>query len=110
VEATEFRDRIPEFAQLGVAVYGMSPDDLDSHRAFSEKHRLNMPLLSDAGHRVIEQWGFYGERERDGKKFMAVLRSTVMVGPDGRVERLWENVQFQGHAAEVLTEARALSS
>jgi peroxiredoxin Q/BCP len=108
VEATEFRDRIPEFQQLGVQVFGLSPDDLEAHRAFTEKHQLNFPLAADVGRHVIDQWGLYGERERDGKKFMAVFRTTVLVGPDGRVARLWENVQFQGHAAEVLAAAKAL--
>lgn len=87
---------------MHVAVYGISPDDLTSHQAFAEKHGLNFPLLADVGHVVLEQWGFWGERERDGKKFMSVLRSTVLVGPDGRLERVWPNVNFQGHADEVL--------
>ena len=87
---------------MQVAVYGISPDDLASHHAFAEKHQLNFPLLADVGSVVLEQWGFWGERERDGKKFMGVFRSTVLVGPDGRIERVWPNVNFQGHADEVL--------
>lgn len=108
MEATEFRDRIPQFDALQVAVYGLSPDDLVSHAAFAEKHRLTFPLLADVGHGVLEQIGFWGERERDGKKFMGVFRSTVLVGPDGRVERIWKNINFQGHAEEVLTAIREI--
>jgi peroxiredoxin Q/BCP len=112
VEATEFRDRIPDFDQLGVAVFGLSPDDLDSHRAFAAKHGLNFPLLSAPrglpGRSVIEQWGLYGEGERDGKRFNTVFRTTVLVGPDGRIERLWERVQFQGHAGAVLVAVREI--
>jgi peroxiredoxin Q/BCP len=59
---------------------------------------------------VIEQWGLCGEIERDGKKINTVFRTTVLVGPDGRVERLWERVQFQGHAGEVLAAVREIVS
>jgi peroxiredoxin Q/BCP len=106
VEATEFRDRIPQFSELGVAIYGLSPDDLNSHYQFAEKHQLNFPLLADVGRKVIEQWGLYGEKERDGKKFMGVFRTTILVGPNGRVERLWENVNFRDHADAVLAAVR----
>lgn len=93
---------------MNVAVYGLSPDDLTSHCTFAEKHQLNFPLLADVGHVVLEQLGFWGERERDGKKFMGVFRSSVLVGPDGRVERVWKNVNFQGHADEVLAAIREI--
>jgi thioredoxin-dependent peroxiredoxin len=93
---------------LNVAVYGISPDDLASHQAFAAKHNLNFPLLADVGHVLLEQWGFWGERERDGKKFMGVFRSTVLVGPDGVIERVWKNVNFQGHADEVLAAIEAI--
>ena len=92
---------------MNVAVYGISPDDLAAHHAFAEKHLLNFPLLADVGHSVLEQIGFWGEREREGKKFMGVFRSTVLVGADGRVEQLWKNVNFQGHADDVLAAIRA---
>jgi peroxiredoxin Q/BCP len=108
VEATEFRDRIPDFEQLGVAVFGLSPDDLESHRAFAAKHGLNFPLLADVGRRVIEQWGLYGEVERDGRRFNTVFRTTLLIGLDGQIERLWERVQFQGHAEEVLAAVREI--
>jgi peroxiredoxin Q/BCP len=108
VEVTEFRDRILQFAELGVAIYGLSPDDLDSHCRFAEKHQLNFPLLADVGRKVIEQWGLYGEKERDGKKFMGVYRTTLLVGPDGRLERLWKNVNFRDHADAVLATVREL--
>lgn len=93
---------------LNVAVYGISPDDIASHQAFAEKHGLNFPLLADVGHVVLDQLGFWGERERDGKKFMGVFRSTVLVGPDGKVEQVWNNVNFQGHADEVLAAIQAI--
>ncbi len=102
MEATEFRDRIPQFEQAGVQIYGLSPDDLESHGKFAEKHKLNFPLLSDPGHRMIEQWGLWVEKEWEGKKFMGVSRTTLLVGPDSRLEQLWEKVKFLNHAEEVL--------
>lgn len=87
-------------------VYGLSPDDLASHEAFAAKHELNFPLLADVGSKWLESVGLWVERERDGKKFMGVLRTTMLVGPDGTIERLWENVQFKDHAAAVVAAIR----
>ncbi len=87
-------------------VYGLSPDDLASHHAFAAKHELPFPLLSDVGSKWLERVGLWVERERDGKKFMGALRTTMLVGPDGKIERLWENVQFQDHASAVLDAVR----
>jgi len=91
-----------------VAVYGLSPDDLASHQAFAEKHGLNFPLLADVDRAVLERFGFWGEQEWNGKKYLGVLRSTVLVGPDGRVEQVWKSVNFQNHADEVLVAIQAI--
>jgi thioredoxin-dependent peroxiredoxin len=104
IEATEFRARIPEFTELGVAVYGLSPDNVESHQQFITKHRLNFPLLADEGHTLIDCWGLWVEQEWNEKKYMGVSRTTLLIGADGRIERLWEKVKFQGHAQAVLTE------
>lgn len=89
-----------------MAIYGLSADDLDSHQAFANKHTLNFPLLSDVNHTLIEQLGAWGEKEFEGKKFMGIIRTTVLVGPDGRVEQIWEKVKFQDHAEAVLQAIR----
>lgn len=89
-------------------VYGLSPDDLASHHAFAAKHALTFPLLADVGSQWLERIGLWVERERDGKKFMGALRTTLLVGPDGTIERLWENVQFKGHAEAVLAAVREI--
>jgi thioredoxin-dependent peroxiredoxin len=89
-----------------VQVYGLSPDDLASHEAFAAKHELNFPLLADVDSKWLESVGLWKEREWDGKKFMGALRTTMLVGPDGTIERLWENVQFKGHAEAVLAAIR----
>ena len=87
-------------------VYGLSPDDIDSHQAFAAKHELNFPLLADVGSKWLESVGLWKEREWDGKKFMGALRTTMLVGPDGTLEHLWENVQFKDHAEAVLAAIR----
>lgn len=84
----------------------MSPDSIESHHAFAAKHELTFPLLSDEGSKWLENVGLWVERERDGKKFMGALRTTILVGPDGKIEQLWENVQFQDHAEAVLDAIR----
>ena len=110
VEATEFRDRIPEFQKLDVLVYGLSPDDLVSHHKFAEKHQLNFPLLADVDRAVIDAMGLWGEQEWNDKKFMGVFRTTMIVGPDGRIEQLWEKVKFQDHAEQVLTALKQIQT
>jgi thioredoxin-dependent peroxiredoxin len=82
---------------------------LAAHEAFSHKHQLNFPLIADAGRQVIEPFGLYGEQEWNGKKYLGVFRTTLLIGPDGRIERLWKQVQFQGHAEVVLAAVRAVS-
>lgn len=84
-------------------MYGISPDDIESHKRFAAKNSLNFPLIADPERQLIEQMGLWAERERDGKKFMGVLRTTFLVGPDGNIEHLWNVGQVQGHAAEVLS-------
>lgn len=86
---------------MAIDVYGLSPDDIDSHKAFAKKHDLNFPLIADPDHVLLEKLGIWGEKEWDGKKFMGTTRTTLLVGEDGKVEHLWEDVAFEGHAAEV---------
>ena len=87
---------------LGIDVYGLSPDDIESHNHFAEKHELNFPLLADPEHLLLEKLGVWGEKEWAGKKFMGATRTTLLVDTDGNIEQLWENVQFKDHAAAVL--------
>jgi peroxiredoxin Q/BCP len=89
-----------------VDVYGLSPDDVDSHVRFAEKYEINFPLLADVDRKLIDALGAYGEKEAEGRKFMGVLRTTVLVGPDGRIEMVWENVKFKDHAEDVLQAVR----
>lgn len=107
-EACAFRDRQPEFETLGARVFGISPDDVDSHRKFSEKFELNFPLLADPKHTVAEKYGAWRERNRYGRKFMGIQRSTFIIDGSGKVARTWKAVRVDGHDDKVLEALREL--
>ena len=107
-EACGFRDAWDELAALGVTVLGVSPDAAPSHRAFAAKYRLPFTLLSDPDRSVMRAYGAYGEKTMYGRKVTGVIRSTVWVGPDGRVRRHWARVANAAlHPGKVLEAIRA---
>ena len=102
-EACGFRDLWADIEALGAAVVGVSPDDASRHGKFAGKYGLPFTLLSDPDHAVMEQYGAWGEKSMYGKKTMGVIRSTVWVGPDGRVKKHWKKVtKAEAHPAQVL--------
>jgi peroxiredoxin Q/BCP len=101
-EARQFSDRFDGYAQAGVEVVGISPDGADKHRDFREKYGLKVRLLSDPSHEVMESYGAWGEKTLYGRKSVGVIRSTMLIGPDGRIERAWYHVKADGHAEKVL--------
>jgi peroxiredoxin Q/BCP len=106
-EACGFRDAWRELQDLGVAVLGVSADDAASHARFASKYRLPFPLLSDPDHRVMTAYGAYGEKTMYGLKKIGVIRSTVWIGPDGRVRRHWHRVSnAERHPDQVLAALR----
>lgn len=109
-EACAFRDRRKDFEKLGAKVYGISPDDVASHVKFRDKFQLNFPLLADPGHTVAEKFGAWREKNMYGKKLMGIVRSTFLIGPDGRVQRVWRRVKVKGHDAAVLQALQALNA
>lgn len=98
-EASQFNDNLRQFELAGVSVIGVSPDDAGSHVQFKDKYCLKFTLLSDPDHRTMAAYGAWGERPGRGE---GVIRSTVLLGPDGTVTRTWYGVKPDGHAAEVL--------
>ena len=101
-EACQFNDLLNEFSKIDVDIVGISADDASSHLAFREKYGLNVRLLSDPDHDAMNAYGAWGERTRDGKVTIGVIRSTFLVGPDGLIENAWYNVNPDGHPAEIL--------
>ena len=106
-EACGFRDAWDELQALGAVVLGVSGDDGASHRKFAAKYRLPFRLLSDPEHRVMRTYGAYGEKTMYGRKVVGVIRSTVWIGPDGRVRRHWPRVSNAAeHPGKVLAALR----
>jgi thioredoxin-dependent peroxiredoxin len=102
-EACGFRDAWSDIQELGAVVLGVSADEAASHDRFAAKYRLPFILLSDSDHRVMREYGAYGEKTMYGKKVVGVIRSTVWIGPDGRVRRHWGRVSNAGdHPSKVL--------
>lgn len=101
-EACQFTERSDGFAEAGVEVLGVSPDGADKHRRFREKYGLKVRLLSDPTHEAMESYGAWGEKTLYGKKSVGVIRTTVLIGADGRLERIWYHVRADGHAEKVL--------
>ena len=107
-EACGFRDAWKELQRRGVEVLGVSPDDEASHRAFIAKYALPFRLLSDPGRKVLKAYGAWGEKTLYGKTSEGVIRSTVWIGPDGKVKRHWKKVRdAAAHPADVLEALRA---
>ncbi len=104
VEAKDFRDLLPELRERGFEVAGVSPDPAASHCDFRDKYELTFPLLTDEDAKFLEQIGAYGEKTMYGKKSVGIIRSTVVVDPEGKVVRHYPNVRAKGHAERVLRE------
>jgi peroxiredoxin Q/BCP len=103
-EACQFNDNLKTFEKAGVAVLGISPDGAEKHTKFRTKYKLKFPLLTDADKKVMEKYGAWGEKTMYGKKTVGTIRSTFLVGPNGKVQRAWYHVRADGHAAKVLEE------
>lgn len=107
-ETCEFRDRLPAFKTNEVVVLGASILDEKSKAKFAKKHSVNFPLLADAEHQVAEAYGVWQEKMRYGRKYMGIVRTTYLVGADGKVARRWDKVSVDGHAEEVLAAVKEL--
>src|SRR6516162_6201277 len=102
VEACEFRDDIKAFGKKGAAVVGVSPDKPGAQAKFKEKYGLPFTLLADEDKAAAEAYGVWREKNMYGKKTMGIVRTTFVIGPDGKIEKIYGNVKAKGHAAQVL--------
>lgn len=102
IEAKGFRDFSSEFEKKNAVVLGVSPDSLDSHCSFADKYNLNFHLLADEEHKIAEKYGAWGEKNMYGKITYGIIRSTFLIGPDGKIIKIWRKVKPEGHAQEVL--------
>jgi peroxiredoxin Q/BCP len=101
-EACAFRDHFAGFKKAGAAVFGVSPDSVKSHDRFVEKFKLPFTLLADEDKKIVQAYGVWGEKSFMGRKYLGVHRVTFLIGPDGRIKKIWPLVKPDEHAAEVL--------
>jgi peroxiredoxin Q/BCP len=107
-EAIDFTRLRGEFADCGTEVLGISADAQTAQEKFRDKHKLEIPLMSDEKHEMLEAYGAWGEKSMYGRTFLGIIRTTVLIGPDGHLARIWRRVKVDGHADQVLEAARAL--
>ncbi|MEJ2311340.1 MAG: thioredoxin-dependent thiol peroxidase [Gemmatimonadales bacterium] len=106
-QACGFRDRLPAFEARDLVVLGVSPDGVRSHERFRDKYGLNFPLLSDPDHSVAAAYGAWGKKKMYGREYEGILRSTFIIGTDGRVEAVYAKVKPAGHADLLLEDLRS---
>ena len=108
-ENLDFTALSADFAAAGTALLGISKDPPAKHRKFAEKHGLTVPLATDAAEGGLsDALGIWTEKQNYGRTYMGMVRTTILVGPDGRIARVWDKVKVKGHAAEVLEAAKSL--
>jgi len=103
-QACDFSDSLDALQAAGVSVLGISPDPPDRLAEFRERDGLTITLLSDPDKQVLTRWGAFGEKSSYGKTVVGVIRSTLVVGADGRVEKAMYNVKATGHVAKLRRE------
>jgi thioredoxin-dependent peroxiredoxin len=107
-ESCDFRDRHADLRKLGVKVFGISTDTLDSHAKFIAKEKLNFVLLADVEHVLADKLKVWKEKNMYGKKSMGIERSTFLVDASGSIAQEWRKVKVDGHVTEVIAAAKAL--
>jgi thioredoxin-dependent peroxiredoxin len=108
IEAKTFRDKMSELVDLGVVVFGVSCDDLTSHKKFCNKHDLNFSLLSDIDKDMVNDYGVWVEKSMFGKKYMGIQRDSFLIDPKGILIKHYVKVKPASHPGEVISDVKAL--
>jgi peroxiredoxin Q/BCP len=109
-EACAFRDVYADFRKAGAEVLGVSTDSVKSHQKFVDKFTLPFPLVSDEDKQIVQAYGVWGQKSFMGRKYMGTNRVTFLIGPDGRIAKIWPEVKPEKHAAEVLEAIKLLQA
>lgn len=107
-QACLLRDAMPELAKLDAVVFGISPDSVKSHRTFADLYGLPFTLLADEGHTVAEQYGVWTKKKMMGREYDGILRTSFLIDREGNIEKVYEKVKPELHAAQVLEDLRSL--
>ena len=108
-EACGFRDAYADYTKAGVVILGVSPDSPESHMKFKEKYHLPFSLLADEGHKICDAYGVWGPKTMAGRTYEGVHRTTFLIGPDGKIVKVFEGVKPDGHSIEVLAALKELA-
>jgi peroxiredoxin Q/BCP len=103
-EACAFRDEFAQFKTKGAVVLGVSVDPVKAHAKFAEKYKLPFALVADEDKKIVEAYGVWGQKSFMGRKYLGTHRATFLIGPDGKIKKIWLAVKPQDHAKEVLAE------
>lgn len=106
-EACNFRDDYSAYETAGVVILGVSPDSTKSHARFKQKYHLPFTLLADEGHKVCELYGVWGRKKMLGREYDGVHRTTFLIGADGVIQKVYENVKPADHSQQVLADLKA---
>lgn len=101
-EACAFRDHWEDFKKKGAVILGVSTDKVKSHDKFAEKFKLPFPLLADEDKKIVEAYGVWGPKMFMGREYLGTTRATFLIGPDGRIKKIWPKVKVEEHWEEVL--------
>lgn len=107
-EACSLQDNKTEFTKRGVSIVGISKDSVASHKKFADKYYLDFPLLSDPEHQIIDSYGAWGKKKFMGKEFTGTIRNTVLINPQGEIQKEYKNVNPLSHADELLKDLDVL--
>lgn len=108
-EAIDFTAFIKDFNKLDTVIVGVSADSIKKHKKFAEKHSLEVVLASDEDKVVCEKYGVWVEKSMYGKKFMGITRTTILIGKDKTIRKIWNKVSVPGHVEEVLSAIKELN-
>ena len=107
-EANDFNKALKKLEKLDAVVLGVSKDSIESHCKFRDKYKLKFPLLSDPDGKVLEKYGAWGEKNMYGKKMMGIIRTTIIIGADGKVKKIFPKVRVKGHVDKVIEALKEL--
>ena len=110
IEAQDFTKQLKAFEKLNAQVLGVSPDSSKSHCKFIESKKLKVRLISDGDHKVLEKYGVWQLKKNYGREYQGVVRTTVLIDPQGKIAHIWEKVKVKGHVDDVRAALKELSA
>lgn len=105
-EACTLQDNLPKFGKMSAQIFGISVDNVASHKKFADKYKLKFTLLADEEKKVVEQYGVWQEKSMYGRKYVGTVRTSFLINPEGKIVKIYEKVKPADHASEVLQDLK----